>query len=620
MSEQHKLWFYTDAKSIVSSPEVYTTSVPTPSQVTIKVAPKGNNYHIRRDFGLQDDDWVIYGVASTSNVDLVDDVVDAEEVFSESLEEFVNTGRIFWEHGYKLAGKVEADNPITAPIGVPYLVEIYNGELLVYIVLDKTHPTSRMVWERVNQDDKRFAKGIGLSIGALPQGKPSMMKDPMTGNYVKKCPKMRLYEISVTGQPINPYTWTEVVKSFLAEEIKEEESMATKNSKKVTKSVKEKKPVTKALEDEGVGMEPADPMAAGGADPMAAAAPAPDAGMDPMAGGMEDPMAAGGADPMAAADPMGADPMAGGMDPAMGADPMGGDPMGGGDGMLDMLGGGGDDATGLEPALGGDESDIGQDVVLDKVDMLASQVAQILEILSAESDVEDVADAVEDSEAPVIEETPAPDGEESDAGESDEEAVSEPSDADSGEDDEEDALEAISKSLAAQADRTDLIFDMIKLIPGLVKSVESLATRLDSMDVTPSTTKTVNVTGKSKSGVDADRASYEASTKSVGATKAGTVTKGVAAGKQHPGYVDGAVADARNTEVTPQDEEVVIKSILANDNQLSLLAELVTTFKSLNGNPVYVAEKKHEIYSIAEETLGLSRTGFRRAASLVKLD
>lgn len=599
MSEQQKLWFHASVKSIVSSHEDYDTSLLEPSQVASKVAPRGTQYHIRRDFHLGDDDWVIFGVASTSNVDLVDDTIDAEEVFSESLEEFVNTGRIFWEHGYKLAGKVEADNPITAPIGVPYLVEIHDNELLVYIVLDKTHPTARMVWDRVNQGDKRFSKGIGLSIGAIPQGKPVMVKDPMTGNYVKKSPKMRLYEISVTGQPINPYTWTEVVKSFIADNLKEEEQMARKS--------RDSKTVTKAVENEM--ME--DPMAAAEGGAMEA----------PMEGGAEDPMAGMGEAGMEG-DAMGGD-MAmgdeGGMEAGMGAEE--------GEGMLDMLGGM-DEESGLEPAGEGEADDISMDVIMDKLDMLTSQVSQLLEEQTESSDMADVEDAMEESLAPDVEDTPAPDGEESDAGESDEIATFEPDEVTTDEDEDEDKLDAISKSLASQSDRTDLIFEVVKDLPQALKTIGVLRDRVEALEemIKSGTLKTMKSENnedededEDDSDVDSDREEYESTTKSLAGGDASkkAVTKGVRSAK-HPGYEDRGVSDATRPTAEVADDDAVLKSVMNNEGQLDLLAELVGTWKSLKGNPVYVAGRKEEIYDIANETLGLTRQGFKRAVSLVK--
>lgn len=578
---KNSLQFFVRAKSVLAEPVIFDEPLSSGGMpVTQLVKPRGATYHIKRDFQLRDDDWVIFGVASTSDVDLVDEIIDAEYVFSESLEEFINTGRIFWEHGYKLAGKVDADNPITSPIGVPYLVEVFNNELLVYIVLDKSHPTSQMIWSRLNQEDNRFSKQIGLSIGAIPLGVSSKTKDTKTGNYVKKCPKMRLYEISVTGQPINPHTWTEVVKSFLANEMEDVMSKAN------TKNVATKKKVTKAIEDE-VPME--EPMAeepvmdegAGMEDVGAEMASVGDEGM--------------GEEPMPMEEPA--------MEPDMGAEMPMDEGLGEADagGMLDMMGEG---EMGLDEAPE-PEPDVATDVTLDKLDMLTSMVSELLEVVKTSSDVADITDSM-------------------DIGEEPEPVDSEPVE------DEEEPLDEIRKSLANNLDKSELALEYLPQIlsstKSLMKEIKSLNKRISDMEdkfETKSVGDEVLEETKGESNVKSARKTFEEenaaeTTKSVGSEeekKTSPVTKAVS-GQMHPGKVSAELDDA-TTPNAMNDEDAVIKSIIANKDKLELATELVGAWKSLYGTPTQVAEKKEKIFRIAAEDLGLSRSSFKSMANQV---
>lgn len=199
----------------------------TPLQdVRDKVKPFGEYYFINPHIELRPDDWVVWGVASTDDVDLQSELVDVKEVFGDFLQEFVETGKIFYEHGYRLAGKVEPHNRIDEPIGVPYMVEIFDNSLYVWVLLDKNHDLARKVWESMQASDERMKKW-GFSIGGIYVGSPKAMHDPVYGKVVK-LPKIRLYEISITPQPVNTKTWATIVKSFIDDEVSEDEMDAKK--------------------------------------------------------------------------------------------------------------------------------------------------------------------------------------------------------------------------------------------------------------------------------------------------------------------------------------------------------------------------------------------------------
>lgn len=215
MPEQ--IHFHVALKSLEMAPpqEIPVGDIPYGGSILDKVRPKGDFYFVNPNISLREDDWIIYGVASTDNVDLQNDIVDAKQVFGDYLEEFVNVGKIFYEHGYRFAKDASPSNRIDEPIGYPYMVEIHENKLWIWAVLDKSHPLAQKVWNSLSNGDERFNQW-GFSIGGLMVGQPQYS----TSVYgrVRSLPKIRLYEISVTPQPMNPYTWANVVKSFISEE------------------------------------------------------------------------------------------------------------------------------------------------------------------------------------------------------------------------------------------------------------------------------------------------------------------------------------------------------------------------------------------------------------------
>lgn len=219
--KQEKVHFYMSMKSITE----LATELPAEAQITPsttssileKVRPLGDFYFINPNITLKEDDWVIFGVASTDNIDLQNDTIDAKEVFGDHLAEFVNVGKIFYEHGYRFAKDASPTNRIDEPIGYPYMVEIYDNKLWIWAVLDKEHPLAQKVWNSLSNADERFRNKWGFSIGGLLVGSRRSIPNSLYGR-IQQLPKMRLYEISVTPQPVNPYTWAQVVKSLISEE------------------------------------------------------------------------------------------------------------------------------------------------------------------------------------------------------------------------------------------------------------------------------------------------------------------------------------------------------------------------------------------------------------------
>lgn len=181
---------------------------------TISPFPDGGKFIIKRNLQLKPGDKVIVGLASTPSVDLVNDaILDIEYTFGDYIEDFLETGRIFYEHGYKLIGKTDPNDMYDVPLGVPIAVQFNKQKLYVWILLDMNHPLSKKVYSILNNKDERISHTLGLSIGAIPIGKGRT--EYVNGKAVNVPPKMRLYEVSFTGQPINTETWSKIVKSLL---------------------------------------------------------------------------------------------------------------------------------------------------------------------------------------------------------------------------------------------------------------------------------------------------------------------------------------------------------------------------------------------------------------------
>lgn len=596
--------FSASVKSLANFP--YDSSYPNGSQPTIdpaKIRPKGNFYFIRPGVQLKPDDWVIYGVASTNDVDLVDEVVDAEEVFSDSLEEFVRTGRIFWEHGYKLSGQADPSTMIDIAIGIPYMAEIYEGQLHVYILLDKSHPQSQKIWQKANTADERFSNQLGLSIGAMPQGKPKIIKHPETGKIVKKSPPMRLYEISVTGQPVNLATWAQALKSFFAN-FKEEDAMAVKG-KAVTKAVEEEKNVELKEKDEDKGGKKEQPKVStdaetdGKSDVLAQGLPqedAPDAGVE---GDSVDVEQEASAAPEETAEE-------GGAESAVGDVELGGEEgtVEGEDGLEALMSeepglGEGDtgEMEGLEALMGAlsDESgpqdqggDAALDLILDKVDMVLNQVAQLTERIS--------------KLAGAAEEEPGTDS-----------APADPMLA-------QDPMSSIQKSLNVALDGQDLLLEAMKETRVMVEdyknhlfelsqTVKSLSDKVELLTSTKSLASEQFVDPVKEARKDAKPV-----TKSVSA-EAPEAPVTVNVSRRHPN------AGPNGFQVAELSGNETLKSLVARIQQDAdsgeALVRLVAKFKSISGTPLKVAEERESVYRAAKELFGLDAKDFKEIVKLV---
>jgi hypothetical protein len=529
-----------------------------------KVKPKGNRYFIRKEVSLTPEDWVIFGVASTDDVDLVDDVIDAEAVFGAHLEEFVNTGRIFWEHGYKMAGKSDPETMIDIPLGIPYLAEIHDNKLWIYILLDKTHPQSKKVWKKINGADDRFRGQLGLSIGALPQGKPTTVKHPTKG-IIKKSPPMKLYEVSITGQPINPFTWAQVVKSFINDQ--------DGNDKINTSNVKAASMFDAAKMEESMA-QPMNNMQ----DPMAA---------DPMA-------AMGGADPMAAmggGDPMAADPMA-----AMGGE----DPMAAGGAEGDM--GGEEGSESLADLFGEEDSELGDNetgdsainLLMDKIDMALEQIGELKQSIESSGVGGSSLNREDDVNLPE-----APEGAEptEDAPQMEEEPMTD-----------------IKKSVQETLDKQDMLLGLVKSLTSMMveqnkalseqkKVNKSLSDQLYNISEELEVFKTVAQKNYAKPAkvetIDERRKSFDpATTKSFSSQTVGS----------HPGF------NQIESDMSSDDK---LKSILRDKGKTEILAELIGVYKSFSGQPNQVARKHEEIFGAAKDHLGLSKGAFKEIVNKI---
>jgi hypothetical protein len=229
---------YSLEKVINSDSEVVVDKIP-----EIKpIEGKGGKFYKREDIKLKPGDWVVVGLASSPDIDLVDDaILDVEETFGDSIEDFLKNGRIFYEHGYKLAGKTDPSYMYDIPVGIPIAVQIGKNFLYVWTLLDKKHPLAQKVYNALSGDE-RVSQKLGLSIGAIPIGKSTQKY--IDGKVVNIPPKMRLYEVSFTGQPVNIATWAKIVKSSVFSMYNVEEVNTFKED------MMPKKEVIKAKEEE----------------------------------------------------------------------------------------------------------------------------------------------------------------------------------------------------------------------------------------------------------------------------------------------------------------------------------------------------------------------------------
>jgi hypothetical protein len=341
--------------------------------------------------------WVFEGIASTADVDLFGEVVYPDS-FNQSIEFFKSKGKIYFDHDYAKTNEDWLKNhgfskdeilSLKTPIGKPTEARITDEGLYIKGILNKEHPMARKMWtEFLNNSDSEFHNQIGLSIGAKYMGQPRREYDVKKGKYITYLPELLLYEVSMTPEPVNPFTrtWASVIKSMSASEesetqyhtiVPESVLFDEENGRLVVKSVVEsedgvthvfesyinvKEDVTKAMaKEEKVILKAAFPP---GKEEEEQEGPPPssDGPEEVEDGPPQDGPPMGGAPEMG-----GAPGMEGGMPPMMGGEE-------GAGGILDGLVG--QEDPGMESPLGGD-NDAGLQMLLDKVDTLIDLVMQM---------------------------------------------------------------------------------------------------------------------------------------------------------------------------------------------------------------------------------------------------
>jgi len=340
-----------------SNTEVVVDKVP-----EIKPIPgKEGKFYKREDIKLKPGDWVVVGLASSPDIDLVDDaILDVEATFGDSIEDFLKNGRIFYEHGYKLAGKTDPSYMYDIPVGIPIAVQIGKDFLYVWALLDKNHPLAQKVYNALSGDE-RVSQKLGLSIGAIPMGKGTQKY--IDGKVVNIPPKMRLYEVSFTGQPVNIATWAQIVKSSVFSMYNVEEVNTPKEDMMPKKEViKAKEAEENEKEEEKEGTEEEGTKDEG--DALTSLLGGGEEGKDEGEGMV------GGDSGMSVADALMGQGMPGGEMPGM---PQGGTPQ---------------EMPGEEPAVLADLAPEAQgedtfpDLVLDKLDFLEQKLSKLEEVLS----------------------------------------------------------------------------------------------------------------------------------------------------------------------------------------------------------------------------------------------
>lgn len=160
-----------------------------------------------------DERWIVEGIASTSHLDLVGDVVLPEN-FIKHLDFFLDKGKIFYNHGYI---KPE-DTDGRTPIGHPLEAKLTDEGLYIKCALNKEHPIAQKIWkETFTNPDPIFRNQIGMSIGAKPVGEIKRVWKSDVQKFVNYLPDLILYEVSLTSKPVNENTrtWANVYKSMM---------------------------------------------------------------------------------------------------------------------------------------------------------------------------------------------------------------------------------------------------------------------------------------------------------------------------------------------------------------------------------------------------------------------
>lgn len=181
-----------------------------------------------------DEPWVFEGIASTADMDLYGEVVYPQS-FKNSVEFFKSNGKIFFDHEYakkssdwleKYGYSKDEILALKMPIGRPLDAEITEDGLKIKAILNKSHPMSSLIWNHfLNNKDENFNESMGLSIGAKYLGQPRREYDVKKGQFVTYLPDLLLYEVSMTPEPVNPYTktWASVLKSLMKDAEQEQD-------------------------------------------------------------------------------------------------------------------------------------------------------------------------------------------------------------------------------------------------------------------------------------------------------------------------------------------------------------------------------------------------------------
>lgn len=373
---------------------------------------------VKSTSGGESDPWVFEGIASTADVDLYNEVVYPES-FSKSIEFFKTNGKIFFDHEYakknddwlsKHGFTKEEILALKGPIGKPIDAKITDEGLYIKGVLNKEHPMARIMWEKyLNNKEDTFREDIGLSIGAKYLGTPKKEFDVRKGRYITYLPELLLYEVSMTPEPVNPYTktWASVLKSLVSDDDKSHEVHVIEpadvlydadSGRLIVKSVIEggdgivhvfeqyvdiKEDIRNMkAEDEKVTLKAALP----GQEEESQEEPAAVEGAAEKEGApVEDAGAPDMADDAAPApemgDEMGAPDMAEPEDPMGGGDMDGAAPGGDASSVLDSLVTGDDvgGEMGADPMVG--DADASMDMLLDKQDTILDLLGQVLDAL-----------------------------------------------------------------------------------------------------------------------------------------------------------------------------------------------------------------------------------------------
>lgn len=182
----------------------------------------------------EDGPWIFEGIASTDDMDLYDEVVYPDS-FTNSIDFFKSNGKIFFDHDYskkpedwleKYGFSKDEILSLKTPIGKPLDAKITKEGLYIKGILNKEHPIAQRMWkEFLNNPDKEFHDQIGLSIGAKYLGAPRKEYNVTKGKYITYLPDLLLYEVSMTPEPVNPFTktWASVLKSIMREDVETQE-------------------------------------------------------------------------------------------------------------------------------------------------------------------------------------------------------------------------------------------------------------------------------------------------------------------------------------------------------------------------------------------------------------